>query len=61
MLNYLNKIVNEHSTSTEYYATYNVIRMTTHKWKSKDKKKSIENNIFEEGPIFNIRRPVLIS
>lgn len=61
MLNYLNKIVNEHSTSTQYYATYNVIRMTTHKWKSKDKKKSIENNIFEEGPIFNIRRPVLIS
>ena len=58
MLNYLNQIVNENSTTTKYYATYNALRMTSHKWKSKDKKKSIENDIFEEGPIFNIRRRV---
>ena len=61
MLNYLHQIVNEHSTTLEYHDTYNVMRLTTHKWKNKDKKKSIFNKCFEEGPIFNIRTPVLIN
>tara|TARA_A100001015_G_scaffold278461_1_gene338676 strand:- start:46 stop:1899 length:1854 start_codon:yes stop_codon:yes gene_type:complete len=55
MLSYLNEIVNENNTTELFYSTYNVLRLTTHKWKNKDKKKSIENIPASEGPQFNTR------
>ena len=61
MLNYLNKIVSKQASSIEYYATYNRMLLSTEKWTNKDKKKSVENKHIGQGPIFDIRTPVIIS